>query len=434
MSYITSHYNLVIDGFDDDCILSNTLTGNIMRFTKKYKPMLLSLNESDWPDYIKIQLIKGGFLIDESFDEKSLIEFNYNKCLYSDKNLVLTIVPTESCNMRCLYCYEKHDSNDMSECDVRALLSFIKTQMSECDNVYILWFGGEPLLRTDIVKTVMSRIQNYSKFYKKIVSSHITTNGTLLLPDVFEELYLLGVNSYQITVDGAENRHNFYRPMVDGSNGFEQIMDNLTYIRKSNKRVSIVLRINVTIDEFDTLLPFVRQINEDFLCDDRFKLQIYNVRDWGGDGVKKLQTTNLKSFNGLLEKLIKEGIDPLGYMGSVKLMSMQCELASIYSYYINYDLSVHKCANTVYDENYLCGRIGQIDSRGSLTLNEQLMAKWMSNNRFKVKCSNCKYYPVCASHSCPYSLNICQKKSCQDNITQMNYKILFLAQSKEIIY
>jgi len=49
---------------------------------------------------------KGGYIIDDNFDEIDYMRFVYQKSAYDSDVLKLTIIPTYSCNFTCPYCYE----------------------------------------------------------------------------------------------------------------------------------------------------------------------------------------------------------------------------------------------------------------------------------------------------------------------------------------
>jgi len=52
-------------------------------------------------------LKKGRFLIDDFVDELDILRFRMLQSRYNTDYLGLTIVPTNDCNFRCEYCYQK---------------------------------------------------------------------------------------------------------------------------------------------------------------------------------------------------------------------------------------------------------------------------------------------------------------------------------------
>lgn len=427
MGYKWSLYNILMKDINDDLIFANTMSGKVLLFDKKYENNLRNIDKWHPDKELADIFIHNGFMIPQDLDEQVQIDYLYGKSIFNDNSLAITIVPTEQCNMRCLYCYEPHEEKNISDDNVNRLIKFIKYQMQDSGNVFISWFGGEPLLRIDVIEKIMNKVVKFGEFYKKEVTSHITTNGTLLNPEVFDKLYEWGIRSYQITLDGFREKHNYYRPMLSEEDGYSRIINNLKYIKSTLKRVTVLIRINVLPKEKEHILDFIKYIDEEFLTDKRFQIQVYNVRNWGGDSVKQFNIENLSNYDSLIQQIISLGIDPQGTLGLIKPLIWQCELASIRSFYINYDLTVHKCASTVYDENYKDGLLGTINEYGRLALNEELLAKWSNNSYFKQSCVKCKFYPVCMSHICPYAINFLKQKNCEDHIAQFKNKIKYIA-------
>ena len=68
--------------------------------------------------------------------------------------LNLTVLPTEQCNFRCVYCYESFCRGGMSPVVVTALERFLDLRAPGLDRLSIAWFGGEPLLAADVVERI----------------------------------------------------------------------------------------------------------------------------------------------------------------------------------------------------------------------------------------------------------------------------------------
>jgi uncharacterized protein len=105
-----------------------------------------------------------------------------------DDMLMRTIqfLVTEDCNLRCVYCYEKHKNPKSLPVDF--MQAKIRDEML-ADNDYkelsIEFFGGEPLLRFDAIRDVVEWFRNSdwsssAKSYRFV----ITTNGTLLTDEM----------------------------------------------------------------------------------------------------------------------------------------------------------------------------------------------------------------------------------------------------------
>lgn len=424
--YKPSVYNVIIDEESGDLIVANTLSCNIERYSSECSEKIKKILSSDIIDELDETsefLLKDSFIVNEDTLESAFAEYQLSKKLYSNQRLELTIVPTESCNMRCVYCFEEHRTNYMTDESVRSLIKFLKKRMRTASGVLIRWFGGEPLLCTEKIIQVMTAAQYFGTVYKIPVEGQMTTNGVLLDGDILERLRSCGVRNYQITLNGFREAHNRYRPMVDGSDSFSVISDNLRSVLKHNKRVSITIRVNVMKDMLADVREFIDYLNENYLFDNRFSLMLINVRNLGGDRVKNMELLRYDELDEIMEYAAEIGVSAVNSAG-LDGYEMCCEASSVNSFYIDWDLSVYKCGNTIYSENKELGQIGKIDTQGIMKIDEHKMALWMEKKMISENCPDCCYYPVCMSHYCPYSINIFGSKNCSDHKAYLRDRII----------
>jgi uncharacterized protein len=153
------------------------------------------------------------------------------------------IILTEECNSQCRYCYEKsfkefdNDldkkfkfcfSSENKDLDIKKLKDFI---LSDPEAV-IIFYGGEPLLRIDLIKKIIDEIP---------VPFRMQTNGKLL--DKLPTKYLKKIDKILISLDGDKERTDYNR----GKGTFELVMKNIEKIRKEGYRGEIIARM--TLDQ-----------------------------------------------------------------------------------------------------------------------------------------------------------------------------------------
>src|SRR5665647_3009133 len=93
---------------------------------------------------------------------------------------------TRTCNLKCIHCYSNSESKKYDgELDTGEALRFID-HLAEFKVPVILFSGGEPLLREDLIELV-----TYAK--SKGIRATISTNGTLLSREKTAVLKNLGV-------------------------------------------------------------------------------------------------------------------------------------------------------------------------------------------------------------------------------------------------
>lgn len=92
---------------------------------------------------------------------------------------VLILNLTYRCNLECSFCNVIKKEEEMSVSSARrAVFLFLKNKKNK--QLKIRFFGGEPLLRFDVIKNVI----NYSQEKYKNLSFDLTTNGTLINKEI----------------------------------------------------------------------------------------------------------------------------------------------------------------------------------------------------------------------------------------------------------
>lgn len=153
----------------------------------------------------------------------------------------LTFEVTDACNLSCKYCkygelYDDHDARQNIMMPVEYaynLISYLTAMWTSEYNasnnvqVYISFYGGEPLLNMNFIKNVVAYIETHPCPTRTFVYS-LTTNGTLLKQHI---AYLAEKNfSLIISLDGDEFNSS-YRLKRNGAPSYFDVMDNIKYIQ-----------------------------------------------------------------------------------------------------------------------------------------------------------------------------------------------------------
>lgn len=166
-----------------------------------------------------------------------------------DGNLTQVILEvTTNCNLGCKYCsaagkYAEHKSGKPQNMPVETALKAVKFLLDNSENSetrYIGFYGGEPLLRFDLVKAVVDFVN------KKGIKNHrfsMTTNGALLNKEIVD-FFIQHDFSLLFSLDGPRGVHDRYRVFKNGRGTFDRVIASLQYIRKYNsdyfsKKVSV---------------------------------------------------------------------------------------------------------------------------------------------------------------------------------------------------
>ena len=114
MQFKFSNYNHMLESSAFDLILYNFRTQNSIKIPSKHPAKAFLQNresfhakKNKWFDI----LLKKEFIVDEEFDEASWCILKHRETIYGNDTLFVEILPTNDCNFRCSYCFERHTPN-----------------------------------------------------------------------------------------------------------------------------------------------------------------------------------------------------------------------------------------------------------------------------------------------------------------------------------
>ncbi len=119
---------------------------------------------------------------------------------------------TNKCTLRCQHCFvfrEANPSSIQNEMDTDTMLEKLADLQKRHEIETMLWMGGEPLLRPDVLRDGV----------KIFANNHITTNGTI-------DLIELPGCIYVISLDGPPE----YNDAIRGKGTYEKVMQTLNKV------------------------------------------------------------------------------------------------------------------------------------------------------------------------------------------------------------
>ena len=310
--------------------------------------------------------------------------------------LLLTIMPTESCNFRCPYCYETHNSEIMSKEILYRIHDYIKSQAPKFKKLCISWFGGEPTLCKDIILETSSLVHSLQKQHQFEYNADMVTNGYLLDKESFIQYYKAGVTSYQITLDGWN--HDKTRPHVTGKGTLKKIVDNLLEISMLSEdyHFHIVIRHNVLAGDED--YSWYDYLYKLFGKDKRFSIAIALVTDWGGETVKELKKKK-KEQREQLRKAHETYLDKIGMKREHKSKEPFCNIcysSCPYGFVFRPNGKIEKCTIAIDHPN---NQVGYVDSEKGVIINKELSNRWC-HSKINPECYTCDELLSCLNISC----------------------------------
>lgn len=149
----------------------------------------------------------------------------------------LVLLVTHSCQLRCRYCSVRKFSSEMSEETLRAAIDLLFTSKKE--EVQLQFFGGEPLLKFNLVKKGVAYALKKSKQTGKKVKFILTTNGIAL--DQKKADYLIKNNfTIECSLDGDKETQMRSRRSENGQSFHELVMNNFSYLAKKKADYYII--------------------------------------------------------------------------------------------------------------------------------------------------------------------------------------------------
>lgn len=137
---------------------------------------------------------------------------------------------TNQCNLNCSYCYIKKDEKTIELKLAYKIIDKIIEDPFFKEN-HIVLFGGEPLLKTDLLKKIVEYGYKKAKIKNKVLTFSTYTNGTLLNKNNVELLHKLRIR-VNISLDGVKESHDQDRLFKNKISSFGAITNNLDNLFK----------------------------------------------------------------------------------------------------------------------------------------------------------------------------------------------------------
>lgn len=317
-------------------------------------------------------------------------------------------MPTEKCNFRCSYCYETFLKGRMSEAVVESIVRYLHKTVPRVPNLFLAWFGGEPLLHPPIIHRISSVYRDLQKRHGHNGSISITTNGYRLNDEVLDRLGSIDVNVYQVSLDGPKAVHDSQRLTSTGLGTYDTILENIERVLRKT-RSDILLRMNI-----DSTRPEVATLMQAWLRDEvfprfadfgsRVKYHVVSIWDASTKSIEGICLKEVHRFQTWMEVkrslLAQEKTTPSEYLASLvsKPGKMACYAGKPNSVVIGADGRLYKCT-VAFDlpEN----QIGFIRPDGELEIDPEREKQWTGQNFLTDPvCGSCAFSKSCQGISC----------------------------------
>jgi len=164
---------------------------------------------------------------------------------------------TRRCNLHCAHCYmDAFDREFPGELTTSEAVAVID-DLAQFGVPVLLLSGGEPLMRPDILELCSYA---FSQGLRAVLSS----NGTLIQPELAAAIKNAGVSYAGISIDGAEATHDRFRGM---KGAFQQTLEGIRNLQRAGVKTG--LRCTITrfnLRELDYIFDLAERENLQRLC------------------------------------------------------------------------------------------------------------------------------------------------------------------------
>jgi len=173
--------------------------------------------------------------------------------------LVLNV--TNQCNLSCTYCYEYGEDKIvntengrqpkfMSEQTARESVDFLLDASAGIALPHLTFFGGETLLNFPVVQSTVAYARRRAAELGKDIDFSLTTNATLLRPEVIEFLVdnRIGVT---ISMDGPRELQDRFRVFANGAGSYDTVIPKIRELLRRHTSRPIGARVTLTSQTLD---------------------------------------------------------------------------------------------------------------------------------------------------------------------------------------
>ncbi|MBE6734044.1 MAG: radical SAM protein [Ruminococcaceae bacterium] len=402
MKYNISKYIVVQDFGDEEKLLYSTLSTSILTMDKDMYHGIFEEQEFDkYSDECK-DLCDMGFLFEGKSDAQLNELQNIRKEIVDAEHGItaITIAPTMDCNARCFYCFE-HGAikGTMTPETADQVSRFLIDNCTEKE-LYISWFGGEPLMAPDII----DRINNQLLDAGINIESTVTTNGILISPEMVEKFKSWNVIRVQITLDGLGEEYNRIKNYtLDIKDPFERIMENIELVIKSG--ISVHLRVNYRSTDYTKVNETMSYLHNRFGQYDKLYLygapldlpQIKGYSEFDSDEgdifLRVLEDSLMNGYEN--EELnfaslkVSEDYNPA--LGELMLAPFpaNCFMVNKDRYVIDDAGLLYKCQKHLGKPQFSCGNVKEGP------LKNDIYYHYVTEKLHDERCGECRMLPIC---------------------------------------
>lgn len=196
------------------------------------------------------ELIKNGLLY-----SKDIYRPVYEAKTKNPPVKALCLHMAHDCDLRCRYCFAgtgafHGERSLMSEEVAKKAIDFVIENSQNRRNIEIDFFGGEPMLNFDVVKSTVEYAEKEGEKHGKTFRFTITTNGNIINEEQVEYINK-HMSNIVLSCDGRKEVNDKNRKTSDGKGTYDIIIDKFKSIAESRNQNNYYIRGTFTRDNLD---------------------------------------------------------------------------------------------------------------------------------------------------------------------------------------
>jgi len=403
-------------------MLYSFISDAILHINGEEYAAILNRDFSRYSDLFTV-LKENGFFVKRDLNESDLM-LQHRENMFSAKSSTLKIVimPTTDCNARCQYCIGKGNFRETMTLETaKKVVEFIVGEAEGYKAIRLDWYGGEPLIKKDLITYICDEIQQ--SLPNVTLTSVITTNLVLLN----EELIDVAIKSWHIkkvnvTIDGDEFEHNSRKKYLNTQfNGYKHTIKCIQLLLE--KGVTVFCRYNIDRNNVTKLSAAINEITP-FVKNRLFYFFVSPLR--GDNEFTEFFSTD--EYNNLFletgELLNQSGIHNTVDSFVPKAMRGYCIAKNQNCFVIAPNGMLHRCNLGLLDDSTATGSV----FRGLL---KNKNYEEFVNYDIDAECESCKFLPICQG-GCPTQKITTSKSNSKCN--KFRYKLVAISKLLEKFY
>lgn len=319
---------------------------------------------------------------------------------------------TNACNLNCKYCYQNKNNRELDFENITAIID--REIANKAESVGLTFYGGEPLLKKDIIYKIMQYIEDKkskTKFY-----FGITTNGTLLDDEFLDCVKQHMFVNFAYSFDGDKDSHDLNRITVTNQGSFDVVEANAKKLLKVYpEAVAMAVMTKNNIKDLDKNVEYLLSIGFK-----KINLQFDFLQDWQDEDLPIIEEEYNKVAEIYYNKILnEEDIDIIMFDEKIKTYvdtkyncNDDCKLG-LTTINVGADGNFYPCVQFVENPKYIIGNCKNgIDN----SARANIIANSKKENEICKTCSvrtRCKHTCPCKNHMASGDMNTLSPIVCE---------------------